>query len=79
MRTFFAIAISTFIPVHAFAGDMRPMSIDDMKAAIIGNSMSGRPKPVTAIPSTTRPMAASSACRGLPANTKGRGRSARMA
>ncbi|MBA4097158.1 MAG: hypothetical protein C0484_10385 [Rhodospirillum sp.] len=41
MRTFFAIAISTFIPVHAFAGDMRPMSIDDMKAAIIGNSMSG--------------------------------------
>jgi hypothetical protein len=29
------------LPVHAFAGDMQAMSVDDMKAAIIGNSMSG--------------------------------------
>jgi hypothetical protein len=42
MRTYLAIAASVLIPVHAFAGDMQPMSIDDMKAAIIGNSMSGR-------------------------------------
>jgi hypothetical protein len=42
MRTLFAIAIALFIPVHAFAGDMQPMSIGDMKAAIIGNSMSGK-------------------------------------
>ena len=41
MRSIFAIAIAFFIPVHAFAGDMQPMSIDQMKAAIIGNSLSG--------------------------------------
>ncbi|HJR22119.1 MAG TPA: hypothetical protein VJ822_10890 [Dongiaceae bacterium] len=41
MRTFLAAAIALFIPVHAIAGDMQPMSIDDMKAAIIGNSLSG--------------------------------------
>ena len=41
MRTFFAIAIAFFIPVHAFAGDIQPMSIDQMRAAIIGNSLSG--------------------------------------
>lgn len=41
MRTLFAIAIALYIPVQAFAGDMQPMSIDDMKAAIIGNSLSG--------------------------------------
>ena len=41
MRTLFAIAIALSIPVQAFAGDMQPMSIDDMKAAIIGNSLSG--------------------------------------
>jgi hypothetical protein len=41
MRTFLAIATALFVPVHAFAGDLQPMSIDDMKAAIIGNSMSG--------------------------------------
>jgi hypothetical protein len=42
MRSFFAIAIALFIPAHALAGDMQPMSIDQMKAEIIGNSMSGR-------------------------------------
>lgn len=42
MRTLLATAIAVFIPLHAFAGDMQPMSIDDMKAAIIGNSMSGK-------------------------------------
>ncbi len=41
MRTFLAAAIAFFIPVHAVAGDMQPMSVDDMKAAIIGNSLSG--------------------------------------
>ena len=50
---------------------MQPMSIDDMKAAIIGNSMSGRPNQARTISSTTRPMAGSSACRKPPANTKG--------
>lgn len=42
MRTLLAIAIALVIPVHASAGDMRPMSIDDMQAAIIGNSLSGK-------------------------------------
>ena len=42
MRTLLATAIALFIPLHAFAGDMQPMSIDDMKAALIGNSMSGK-------------------------------------
>ena len=42
MRTLLAIAVTVFIPAHAFAGNMQPMSIDQMKAAIIGNSMSGR-------------------------------------
>ena len=41
MRSFFATAIALLIPVLAFAGGMQPMSIHDMKAAIIGNSMSG--------------------------------------
>jgi hypothetical protein len=41
MRTFFAAAIALFVSVDAFAGDMQPMSIDDMKATIVGNSMSG--------------------------------------
>jgi hypothetical protein len=41
MRSFFAIAIALLIPVDAFAGDIQPMSIDQMKAAIIGNSMIG--------------------------------------
>jgi hypothetical protein len=41
MRTLLAAAIALLVPVNAFAGDA-PMSIDDMKAAIIGNSMSGR-------------------------------------
>ena len=41
MRTYFAIAILALVPVHALAGDMQAMSIDDMKAAIIGNSTSG--------------------------------------
>ncbi len=41
MRTFLAAAIALFIPVQAIAGDMQPMSVDDMKAAIIGNSLSG--------------------------------------
>jgi hypothetical protein len=41
MRTFLATAIALFIPVHAVAGGMQPMSIDDMKAGIIGNSLSG--------------------------------------
>ena len=40
MRTYFAVAILALLPVHAFAGE--PMSIDDMKATIIGNSMSGK-------------------------------------
>jgi hypothetical protein len=42
MRTLFAIATALFIPAHAFAGDMQPMSIDDMTSQIIGNSMSGK-------------------------------------
>jgi len=42
MRILFAIAIALFIPAPVFAGDMQLMSIDDMKAAIIGNSMSGQ-------------------------------------
>jgi len=41
MRTFLAVAIALLIPVHAVAGDLQPMSIDDMRAAIIGNSLSG--------------------------------------
>ena len=41
MRTPFATAIARFIPVHAIAGDMQPMSIDQMKAEIVGNSLSG--------------------------------------
>jgi hypothetical protein len=41
MRTLFATAIALLIPVHAFAGDLEPMSIDRMKAEIIGNSLSG--------------------------------------
>ena len=40
MRTYLAIALSMLIPVHAFADE--PMSIDDMKAALIGNSLSGK-------------------------------------
>jgi hypothetical protein len=42
MRTLLATTIALFLPLHAFAGDMQPMSLDDMKAAIIGNSMSGK-------------------------------------
>lgn len=42
MRTLLVVATALFIPAHAFAGDMQPMSIDDMQAAIIGNSMSGK-------------------------------------
>ena len=42
MRTLLTTAIALFIPTHAFAGEMQPMSIDDMKAAIIGNSVSGK-------------------------------------
>ena len=41
MRTIFATAIALFFPLQAFAGDMQPMSIDRMKAAIVGNSLSG--------------------------------------
>ena len=41
MRTLLATAIALFIPAHAIAGDLQPMSIDQMKAAIIGNSLSG--------------------------------------
>ena len=41
MRTLFAIATALSIPVQVLAGDMQPMSIDQMKAAIIGNSLSG--------------------------------------
>ena len=41
MRTCIAIAASLLIPFNTFAGDLQPMSIDDMKAAIIGNSLSG--------------------------------------
>ena len=41
MRTCFAIAAGLLIPFNAFAGDLQPMSIDDMKAAIIGHSLSG--------------------------------------
>ena len=41
MRTFLSAAIALSIPVHAIAGDMQPMSVDEMKAAIIGNSLSG--------------------------------------
>jgi hypothetical protein len=41
MRTLFTTAIALFIPLQAFAGDMQTMSIDQMKAAIVGNSLSG--------------------------------------
>ncbi len=42
MRAMFAIATGLMISFPAFAADMRPMSIDDMKAQIIGNSLSGK-------------------------------------
>jgi hypothetical protein len=42
MRTIFAIATSLLISCPAFAADVRPMSIDDMKTQIIGNSLSGK-------------------------------------
>lgn len=41
MRTLFVMVIGMFMPLQAFAGDLQPMSIDDMEAAIIGNSLSG--------------------------------------
>lgn len=42
MRTLAALAVAVLLPLHAFAGDMKPLSIDDMKAAIIGNSLMGK-------------------------------------
>lgn len=42
MRALAAVAAALFLPVHAFAGEMQPMSIDDMKAGIVGNSMMGK-------------------------------------
>ena len=42
MRAIFAIATGLMISIPAFAADMRPLSIDDMKTEIIGNSLSGK-------------------------------------
>ena len=42
MRAIFAIATGLMISFPALAADMRPMSIDDMKTQIIGNSLSGK-------------------------------------
>jgi hypothetical protein len=42
MRAFATIALLLLVPLHAFADDMQPMSIDDMKTGIVGNSMMGK-------------------------------------
>lgn len=42
MRALPAIAVALLLPLHAFAGGMQPLSIDDMKTGIIGNSLMGK-------------------------------------
>ena len=79
MRTCIAIAASLLIPFNAFAGDLQPMSIDDMKAAIIGNSLSGLTDHGEDYLEHYRPDGKIVGMSNAAADTRASGRSARMA